>query len=217
MLLRLSALGLALWLAGCAGTPSRMPPAPGAAPAAAPDSFLVAFQTSQGPFEVMVHRSWAPLAADRFYDLVRRRHYDDVRVFRVVTGYVVQFGLTGDTAVNRAWRTQGLPDEPVRSTNARGRVAFARAGPATRSVQIFINLADNTPRLDTLTVSGIVGYPPFGEVVRGMEAVDRFHPGYGNAPSQQQDSIVAGGNAWLDQRYPALDRILSARIVRAWK
>ncbi len=217
MLLRLSALGLMLWLAGCAGTPSRMPPTPGTAPAAAPDSFLVAFQTSQGPFEVMVHRNWAPLAADRVYDLVRRRHYDDVRVFRVVTGYVVQFGLTGDTAVNRAWRTQGLPDEPVRSTNARGRVAFARAGPATRSVQIFINLADNTPRLDTLTVSGIVGYPPFGEVVRGMEAVDRFHPGYGNAPSQQQDSIVAGGNAWLDQRYPALDRILSARIVRAWK
>jgi peptidyl-prolyl cis-trans isomerase A (cyclophilin A) len=204
-----------LALAACGGAPSRLPTK--LAPATvAPDSFLVRFETGKGPFDVMVHRAWSPAAAARVYDLVRRRHYDDIRVFRVVPNYVVQFGLTGDSAVDWAWRGQGLPDEPVLQPNTRGRVGFARAGPRTRSTQLFIDLKDNTPRLDTLAVGGVVGYPPFGEVVRGMAVVDSMNAEYGGAPAEQQDSIATLGNAWLDREYPRLDRILSARIVREW-
>lgn len=208
------ALSLVAMLAAC-GRPSA--PAPSPWPESdpiAPDSFTVRFETSRGPFEVLVHREWSPLAADRVYALARRKVWDDIRIFRVVPNFVVQFGLTGDSTVNRVWRDRGLPDEPVREANRRGRVSFARAGPGTRSLQVFINLRDNTPRLDTLPAGGIVGYPPFGEVVTGMVSVDSLYGGYGNAPSQRQDSIAVQGNAYLDRVYPLLDRIHRARIVR---
>jgi peptidyl-prolyl cis-trans isomerase A (cyclophilin A) len=206
---------IALSLAACCGAPSRLP-SPEPSPVA-PDSFLVEFETSRGRFEVLARRDWSPLGVDRFHDLVRRRVYDDIRVFRVVAGFVAQFGLTGDSAVNRAWRGKGLADEPVRAENTRGRVSYARGGPETRSLQLFINLGNNSPRLDTLPAGGVVGYPPIGEVVRGMETVDSFHAGYGNAPSQRQDSIAALGNAWLDRVFPELDRIVRARVVREWR
>jgi cyclophilin family peptidyl-prolyl cis-trans isomerase len=219
--LRLPLLGLAVLVLilgpGCARAPERLPTGPPGPSPVGPDSFVVAFESTQGRFVVSVHRDWAPLAADRVYDLVRRKVYDDIRVFRVVSGYVAQFGLTGDSAVNRAWAARGLPDEPVLQPNTRGRVAFARGGPQTRSMQIFIDLGNNSPRLDTLTASGVVGYPPFGEVVEGMDLVDRFYAEYGNAPSRQQDSIRALGNAWLDRVYPKLDRIRTARVTREWR
>jgi cyclophilin family peptidyl-prolyl cis-trans isomerase len=203
--------------ASCAGPLSRIPSGPPAPSPIGPDSFHVAFETSQGRFVVAAHRAWAPLAADRFHELVSRRVYDDIRIFRVVRGYVAQFGLTGDSVVNRVWRERGLPDEPVRVANSRGRVSFARAGPQTRTLQIFINLGENTPRLDTITAAGVKGYPPFGEVVEGMEVVERFYAEYGNEPSARQDSIRAVGNAWLDRMYPRLDRIRSARVIWEWR
>lgn len=215
-LVRLAVLVLILG-PGCVRAPERLPTGPPGPSPVGPDSFHVAFETSQGPFVVGIYREWAPLASDRVYELVRRKLYDDIRVFRVVSGYVVQFGLTGDSAVNRAWAARGLPDEPVQQPNTRGRVAFARGGPQTRSMQIFIDLGNNSPRLDTLTASGVVGYPPFGEVLEGMEVVDRFFAEYGNAPSRQQDSISALGNAWLDRVYPKLDRIRTARVIRDWR
>jgi peptidyl-prolyl cis-trans isomerase A (cyclophilin A) len=215
-LLRLAALVLILG-PGCARAPEQLPSTPPGPSPVGPDSFVVAFESTQGRLLVAVHRDWAPLAADRVYELVRRNVYDDIRVFRVVSGYVVQFGLTGDSGVNRAWAARGLPDEPVQQPNTRGRVAFARGGPQTRSMQIFVNLGNNSPRLDTLTASGVVGYPPFGEVIEAMEVVDRFFAEYGNAPSRQQDSITALGNAWLDLTYPKLDRIRTARIIREWR
>ena len=210
-----AALGVAL-IGACAGTPSLVPDDPAAPPPAAPDSFDVEFQTSEGPFVVRAHREWAPVGVDRFHDLVRRGYFDGVVFFRVVEGFVVQFGLHGDPAVTEIWTGATLPDEPVRVPNERGRVSYARGGPGTRSVQLFINLRSNSPRLDTLSSGPVAGYPPIGEVVRGMEVVDSLEGRYGGEPASRQDSIRALGNAWLDRTYPELDRVLTARIVQRW-
>ena len=182
----------------------------------APDSFLVAFETTKGDFEVMAHRSWSPLAADRFHELVAAGTYDDIRIFRVVPDWVAQFGLTGDSAVDRAWRRQPVPDEPVRVANTRGRIAFARSGPETRTQQIFINLKDNSQRLDANVVNGVRGYPPFAEVVRGMDVVARLESKYGEAPGRLQGEISRTGWATVDAQFPDLDRIVKARITREW-
>jgi len=130
---------------------------------------------------------------------------------------VAQFGIHADPDVREAWRDRGLPDEPVRVANERGRVAFARGGPESRSVQLFINLVDNNPRLDTLVVRGIEGYPPIGEVVDGMQTVDAFEARWGNQPAERQDSIYRAGNEYLDRAFPELDRILSATVVQEWR
>lgn len=204
-------------LSACGG-PSLLPDSdPGALPPRAPDSFHVAFETTEGDFTVAAYRDWSPLAVDRFYDLVRRGYYEDIVVFRVVEDYVAQFGIHPDPAVRQAWRERGLPDEPVRVANERGRVAFARGVPESRTVQLFINLVDNDPRLDTLVVRGIEGYPPIGEVVDGMEVVDAFEARWGNQPAERQDSIYQAGNAYLDRAFPDLDRILRATVVQEWR
>jgi peptidyl-prolyl cis-trans isomerase A (cyclophilin A) len=207
-------LALAAPATGC-GRRSPLPDAKGRL-VAAPDSFRVAFETSRGRFDAIAHRAWAPHGVDRFYDLVRRRYYDETRFFRVVPGFVAQFGLAADPHVTDAWRTRAIPDEPVRQSNRRGRIAFARGGPSTRTVQLFVNLRDNT-RLDTL--SGF-GFPPIAEVVSGMEVVDSLYSGYGEAPPRgggpMQDSIRARGNVYLGQSFPKLDFIRSARLVRRW-
>jgi peptidyl-prolyl cis-trans isomerase A (cyclophilin A) len=186
-------------------------------PLVAPDSFRVAFETSRGRFEAMAHRAWAPNGVDRFYDLVRRRYYDDARFFRVVPGFVAQFGLSGDPRVSQAWRTRSIPDEPVRQSNRRGRIAFARGARNTRTVQLFVNLRDNA-RLDTL--NGF-GFPPIAEVVSRMNVVDSLYSGYGEgAPRGSgpvQDSIRAHGNEYLRRAFPQLDFIQRARVVREWK
>lgn len=202
-------------LATCARRPSLLP-RPDERTVVAPDSFRVAFETSRGRFDVVAHRAWAPAGVDRFYDLVRRRYYDDARFFRVVRGFVAQFGLSGDPRVTAAWRTRAIPDEPVRETNRRGRIAFARGGRNTRTTQLFINLRDNA-RLDTL--NGF-GFPPIAEVVAGMEVVDSLYAGYGESfgggRGAIQDSIRASGNEYLGRRFPLLDFIRTARVVRAW-
>lgn len=177
----------------------------------APDSFRVALDTSEGRFVIAVHRRWAPVGADRFYNLVRHGYYDDSRFNRVVEGFIAQFGLAGDPAVTAVWLDRTIQDDPVRESNLRGRIAYAMTGPDTRATQVYISLIDNV-RLDS------TGFAPFGEVVEGMEIVDRLHSGYGeNAGggmrAGNQGRIIAEGNAHLDRDFPLLDRIVSARIV----
>src|SRR6059036_2536623 len=173
-----------------------------------PDSFLVALTTSRGPFTLVVHRSWAPHGVDRFYALVHGGFYDGARFFRVVRGFVVQFGLPADPERGRAWSSQVIPDDPVRQPNRRGTVAFASAGPNTRTTQLFVNLADNL-RLDAL------GFAPIGQVVEGLGVADGLYGQYGERPSQ--DSIRLQGDAYLKRAYPNLDQIRTARIVGEWR
>ena len=156
----------------------------------------------------MVRRSWAPHGVDRFYALVHTGFYDGARFFRVVRGFVVQFGLPGDPRLGRSWSSQLIPDDPVRQSNRRGTVAFASAGPNTRTTQLFINLADNV-RLDAL------GFAPVGQVVNGLGTVDGLYGQYGERPSQ--DSIRLQGEAYLTRAYPKLDRIRTAKTVREWR
>ena len=219
---RLAALGLVgtLGIVSCARPTARDQPA--SLRLAVPDSFLVRFETTRGPFDAMVRTSWAPVGADRFFDLVRRRFYDDVYFFRVVPGFVAQFGLSGDPAITAAWRIRRIADDSVRHGNARGTISFARGGPGTRTTQVYINLRDNF-RLDTL--NGF-GFPAFAEVVAGMDVVDSLHSGYSAPPAgstrregpagPSQDSISRVGNAYLARHFPRLDRILTARIVQEW-
>ncbi len=173
-----------------------------------PDSFVVALTTSRGPVTLLVHRDWAPLGAERFYRLVQGGFYDGARFFRVVKGFVVQFGLPADPRVGRAWVSRAIQDDPVRHSNRRGTLVFASAGPNSRTTQLFINLADN-PRLDTF---GGIGFPPIGAVTDGMAAVDALNGEYGEAPSQ--DAIQQYGNAYLERLYPRLDYIRTARVAQ---
>jgi len=181
------------------------------APPAVPDSFVVALTTSRGPVTLVVHRDWAPLGAERFYRLVQESFFDGARFFRVVKGFVVQFGLPADPRVGRAWVSRAIADDPVRHSNRRGTLVFASAGPNSRTTQLFINLADN-PRLDTF---GRVGFPPIGVVTDGMAAVDALNGEYGETPSQ--DAIQLYGNAYLERNYPRLDYIQTARVAREWR
>ena len=177
----------------------------------APSTFGVRFETSEGVFVVEVHRDWAPLGADRFYNLVRHGFFDDARFHRVVEGFIVQFGLPGDPAVAEHWLDQAIPDDPVTKSNTRGRIAFAFTEPNTRATQVYINMADNS-RLDSQ------GFAPFGEVVEGVEVVGRIYSGYGESSGGgvrrgDQSRIIAEGNAYLDREFPELDRISSARVI----
>lgn len=190
---------------------------------AVPDSFVVAFETSRGRFDVMARKNWAPIGVDRLYTLVRARYYDDARFFRVVKDFVAQFGLAADPKLTAAWRLRCIADEPVKHTNARGTIAYARGGPGTRSVQLFVNLKDN-PKLDSL--NGL-GFPPIAEVVSGMAVVDSLYSGYGEAaprsgsqPGREgpaQDSIAKQGNPYLVSGWPKLDYIKTARVVKEWR
>src|SRR3989449_5201567 len=153
----------------------------------APDSFRARFSTTKGDFVIVVHRAWAPHGADRFYNLVRSGFYDGVRFFRVIPGFMAQFGIHGDTGVTTAWRVRTIPDDPVRRNNLRGMVTYATAGPGTRTTQIFINYRDNN-RLDAS------GFAPFGQVVEGMEVVDALYGGYGEGGPQGGGAGPVSGN-----------------------
>jgi cyclophilin family peptidyl-prolyl cis-trans isomerase len=177
----------------------------------APEVFQVRFETSQGPFVIEARREWAPQGVDRFFGLVSARFFDDSRFFRVVAGFVAQFGIPGDPKVTAAWKQRTMPDDPVRQSNTRGTVAFAMTGPGTRSSQLFVNLTDNS-RLDAQ------GFAPIGRVTSGMDVVDRLYSGYGEGAGGgmrggKQGKILGSGNVWLDAKFPRLDRLLRARIV----
>ena len=170
----------------------------------APEVFNVAFDTTAGPFLVQVNRSWAPNGADRFYNLVKHGYYDNNRFFRVVPGFVVQFGINGDPKTQSFWEDANIKSDPVTQSNRRGTLVFAMAGhPDTRTTQLFINYRDNT-RLDQM------GFAPFGQVVSGMEAVDKINAMYGEEPDQ--GLINSQGNAYLNKEFPKLDYIRKATL-----
>ena len=185
-------------------------PCPPEDTAAAPDSFTVALETTTGAVTLRLYRDWSPAGVDRVHCLVEHDHFDGLPVFRVVEGFVAQFGLTSDPHTDSLWAEAGIPDEPVRASNERGTIAFARDSVDTRSAQLFINLADNA-RLDTTTYNGVTGFPPLGRVVDGMEAVNAWYSGYGEDISQ--DSIRVRGRAYLKQNYSDLDVIEGAQVV----
>ncbi len=171
----------------------------------APDEFSVRLETSAGPVVIQVTRDWAPIGADRFYNLVRNGFYDGQRFFRVVSNFVVQWGLSGNPALNQVWHRAHISDDPVKQSNARGRITFAKTNqPNTRTTQLFINLGDN------LNLDGM-GFAPFGEVVEGMEVVDAINAEYGQQPSQGK--IATNGNAYLEENFPNLDYIVKAEII----
>jgi len=188
--------------------PSELDPA--RATERAPEVFAARFTTTQGDFVIEVHRSWAPLGADRFFNLARIGFFDDTRFFRVVEGFMVQFGIPGDPVVAAKWRGTGIPDDPVTQSNLRGFVTFAMAGPNSRTTQIFIDY-NNHPRLDAS------GFAPFGKVVKGMEVVDALYKGYGEGAPEghgpNQERIQTEGNPYLDSEFPKLDRILKTEIL----
>jgi peptidyl-prolyl cis-trans isomerase A (cyclophilin A) len=197
--------GIASIVVACSSRSPLLAPTPAQLALVGPDSFQVAFETTRGKFFVTAHRDWSPLGADRFYRLVKLGYYDGTRIH-------------GDPTVSAVWLDRRVPDEPVRQGNTRGRVSFARGGPNTRSVQLYVNLADNV-RLDTTST---FGFPAIGEVVEGMAVVDSMHDGYscrrgavGTCPSQ--DSIRLQGEAYLRRVHPKLDRILRATVGREWK
>ena len=175
----------------------------------APPLFHAHFETSKGDFTIEVHREWSPNGADRFYNLVSAGFYDDVRFFRVISGFMAQFGINGDPEVAAAWSEQRIQDDPVMQSNTRGFVSYAAGGPNTRTTQVFINYVDNS-RLDNL------GFSPFGQVVEGMEVVDELHAGYGEgAPSGQgpsQQDLQRRGNAYLEESFPDLDYVVKATV-----
>lgn len=171
----------------------------------APATFKAKFETSKGAFVVQVTRAWAPRGADRFYNLVKNGFYDDLRFFRVVPDFMVQFGINGNPAVQSHWRSANIPDDRVTQSNKRGTITFATSGPNARTTQVFINFADNGD-LDRL------GFAPFGRVVSGMDVVDAINAEYREAPDQR--AMQAQGNAYLAQRFPRLDYIKQATIVR---
>ena len=177
----------------------------------APAQFRVRLETSRGPLVADVHRDWAPLAADRFWALVRSGFFDGQRFFRVRAGFIAQFGLHGDPAVIAAWKGRVMPDEPRRERNRRGTMAYAFTTAGTRSTQIFINLADND-RLDA------EGFAVFARIVEGIEVIDRLYAGYdenagGGMRGGKQGRIEAEGNAHLTRDFPLLDYIIRARVV----
>jgi peptidyl-prolyl cis-trans isomerase A (cyclophilin A) len=177
---------------------------PSKATAKAPETFKAKFTTTKGDVVVEVHRAWSPNGADRFYNLVKMGFYDDTRFFRTVENFMAQFGISGDPAVSAKWQEQGIPDDPVKQSNKRGFVTFAqRPTPGSRTTQVFINYGDNS-RLDN-------SFAPFGQVVQGMDIVDSFYKGYGEAPNQ--GFIQSKGNAYLDGTFPNLDGVKRAVIM----
>jgi peptidyl-prolyl cis-trans isomerase A (cyclophilin A) len=177
----------------------------------APASYKVRFDTSKGPFVIQVNRAWAPHGADRFYNLVKHGFYDNDRFFRVISGFMVQFGINGDPRVSAQWREANIPDDPVKTSNKRGTITFATAGPNTRTTQVFINFGDNAG-LDGQ------GFAPFGRVVSGMNVVDRLNAEYGEGAPRgrgpEQGRLQMEGNAYLVKAFPRMDFVKKATIVK---
>jgi peptidyl-prolyl cis-trans isomerase A (cyclophilin A) len=171
----------------------------------APDSFRVHFATSVGDFEIEVVRAWAPRGADRFYNLVKHSWYDGDRFFRAIPGFVVQFGLNGDPEIGKWWRNARIVDDSVAHSNTRGTITYAKADRNTRTTQVFINLRDNK-QLDGQ------GFSPFGQVVSGMDVVDKITTQYDDKPDQ--GLIQMQGNTYLEQNFPKMDYIKTATIVQ---
>ena len=177
----------------------------------APDTYKVRFDTTKGPVTIEVTRSLAPNGADRFYNMAKSGFLNNVAFFRVVPGFMCQFGMSGDPKISAAWSAASIPDDPVKGSNTRGAITFAMGGPNTRTTQLFINFGDNS-RLDGM------GFPPFGKVIEGMNVVDKINGEYGDMPQQggrgpDPGHIAAEGNDYLKKNFPNLDYIKSATIL----
>ena len=176
----------------------------------APDTVTAQVETSRGAFTLELVRKWAPAGVDRFYNLARAGYYDDSRFYRVILGFISQFGIAGQPAIARAWSRQRIPADPVREHNTRGTISYAQSRPADRTTNVFINLRDN-PELDTLR------FVPFGRVVRGMDVVDSLYAYYGefpaaDAPLGNPKRLYGESNRYLDEKFPLLDRIVKITI-----
>jgi peptidyl-prolyl cis-trans isomerase A (cyclophilin A) len=173
--------------------------------APAPDSFRVTFTTNRGAFVVQVYRAWAPNGADRFWELAGEGFFDENRFYRVLPGFIAQFGANDDRGRNKRWEAKPLPPDPRRERNARGTVSYAMLDPSSRTHQLFINLKDNAS-LDAQ------GFTPIGRVIEGMAVVDSLYDEYGEDPKYHL--IATQGNKYLARMFPKLDYIRSARILR---
>jgi len=175
----------------------------------APATYKVKFDTTKGAFVIQVTRAWAPTGADRFYNLVKNGFYDDARFFRVISGFMVQFGINGDPQLSARWRQAQIKDDAVTQSNKRGMITFATAGPNTRTTQVFINFADNT-NLDGM------GFAPFGRIVSGMNVVDSLNDEYGEGAPRgrgpDQGKLQNEGNAYLAREFARMDYIKKATI-----
>jgi peptidyl-prolyl cis-trans isomerase A (cyclophilin A) len=178
----------------------------------APETYQVKFETSKGDFTVSVTRAWAPLGADRFYNLAKHHFFDNESFFRVLKGFVAQFGISAYPPLNDVWQKATIKDDPVTQSNKKYFLTFATAGPSTRTTQLFINLADN-PRLDGM------GFAPFGQVTDGMNVVDTLYADYGEGPPSgsgpDQDEIQKQGKPYLDKNFPKLDYIKTTTLTPA--
>jgi cyclophilin family peptidyl-prolyl cis-trans isomerase len=178
----------------------------------APAIYRALCDTTAGSFVLEIHRDWSPHGAERFYQLVNAGYYNDSRFFRVVSGRWVQFGISGDPAVAERWRHNTIPDDRLKQHNTPGFAGFSNTGPHTRSTQIYINTGDNSRVNDRES-----GFAPFAEVVDGMDVVTRLYSGYGENSgggmrAGHQDQMFRGGNAYLDQQFPKLDKLLRISI-----
>jgi peptidyl-prolyl cis-trans isomerase A (cyclophilin A) len=176
----------------------------------APDQYKVKFTTTKGDFVVAVNRAWAPIGADRFYNLVKHHFYDNASFFRVLPGFVVQFGISAYPPVSAAWKNADIKDDPVTQSNLRGYLVFATAGANTRTTQVFVNLVDNK-RLDSM------GFAAFGQVTEGMNVVEMMYEGYGEGAPQgagpDQDQMEKQGKPYLDKGWPKLDSIKTTTLL----
>ncbi|MFT5141776.1 MAG: peptidyl-prolyl cis-trans isomerase A (cyclophilin A) [Rhodothermales bacterium] len=204
-------LGLFLLMIGCSASDPLMRPSLVSLHQPAPDSFQVEMMTSEGPFSLRLYREWSPLAVDRAYYLFENNFYEGARFYRVVENFVAQFGGSGDPLMDAQWREMPINDEPVRTSNVRGTLSFARAGARTRSFTMFVNLKDNQFLDADRGAANVTGFPPIGRVVHGMDVVDRLFSGYRDAPMRTDLSSVV-----LAAEYPELDSISVTSIGRTW-
>jgi cyclophilin family peptidyl-prolyl cis-trans isomerase len=179
----------------------------------APEYFKARFETTQGNFDIEAKREWSPEGVDRLYQLIKSEFYTDIAIFRVVPNFVAQFGIHNDSILNSSWSKYKVNDEPIIEKNYKGTISFARGGPKSRTTQIFINLRDNN-RLDEIDYSGVKGFPVVAKVTEGMENVMKLYNGYGDKLGFKQDSIQKRGNDFIKRKYPKVDFIYKAYLVK---
>lgn len=180
--------------------------------ARAPGVFLAVIKTTKGDFTIEVNREWSPAGADRIYQLLMTGFYNNNSLFRVQTGYVVQFGIGNVREINLFWDKHPIPDEPVVTSNLKGTISYARDGMNSRTTQLFINLNDNH-KLDTVNYNGLNGFAPVARIISGYDIVESLFAGYGFEPANHQDSVMLYGNGYLKKKFPELDYIIEASII----
>jgi peptidyl-prolyl cis-trans isomerase A (cyclophilin A) len=177
----------------------------------APDTFQAVFLTTKGEITIEAYRNWSPQGVDRLYQLIKSGFYTADCIFRVQPEYVVQFGISNSAEANHFWDLRPVADEPVKGSNLKGVISYARDGANTRTAQLFINMKDNF-KLDTVNYNGLRGFPPIAKVISGFEVVEAFNSKYGFEPANHQDSVMVQGNAYWEKKFPGLDYIIEARI-----